>query len=90
MHSFETPPRMSVATAALRIGVSPHTLRTWLRQRRLPHYRCGRRVVVDGGDLDAFMRAGRVEAAAEAASPVSVGQGAVPVSGSAEGPEDAA
>jgi excisionase family DNA binding protein len=38
---------LSLARAAGLIGVSPHTLRFWLRQRRLTHVRLGRRILFD-------------------------------------------
>ncbi len=43
------------------LGVSPYTLRAWIRQRRLPFFRLGRRIVFDSRDLEAFLRANRVE-----------------------------
>jgi len=53
--------RVSVADGAPMLGVSPHTLRSWLRQRRIPYYRCGRRVVVDVADLEKFLSQNRIE-----------------------------
>lgn len=57
--------RLSVEAAAARCGVSKFTVRAWLRQRRIPYHRLGRRVVLDAGDVEAFMRAHRVEARLE-------------------------
>ena len=53
---------MSVPEAAQRLGISPHTLRSWLRQGRLAYHRVGRRIVLDLADLVEFMRQHRVEA----------------------------
>lgn len=55
--------RFSLRTAAAMLGVSPHTLRRWTRQRRVAFHRLGRRVVFDGGDLETFLRENRVPAA---------------------------
>lgn len=52
---------LSVVEAAARMSVSRFTLRTWLRQRRIPYIRLGRRVLVDPRDLDRFIQANRVE-----------------------------
>jgi len=54
--------RLSVERAAPILGVSPFTLRKWIRERRLPFHQVGRRIVLDRGDLEAFLRACRVEA----------------------------
>lgn len=58
--------RVSVVEAADWCGVSKFTMRAWLRQRRIPFFKLGRRVVVDAADVDAFLRAHRVEAREEA------------------------
>jgi excisionase family DNA binding protein len=50
-----------VPTAAARIGVAPVTLRRWLRLGRLGFFRAGRRVVIAPEDVEAFLRANRVE-----------------------------
>lgn len=46
---------LSIAVAAERLGVSHHTLRAWLRQRRLEHVRLGRRVLVSQEAVDRFI-----------------------------------
>jgi excisionase family DNA binding protein len=56
---------LSVARTAALIGISPHTLRSWLRQRRLPHVRLGRRILFDPRDLEEFVAANRVAARGE-------------------------
>ncbi len=53
---------LSVIEAAARIGVSPFTIRSWLRQRRLPFIRAGRRVLLTVDDVDHFLQTHRVEA----------------------------
>lgn len=53
---------LSVPDAARRCSVSPFTLRRWLRLRRLPHVRLGRRVLLAEADLAEFISAHRVEA----------------------------
>jgi excisionase family DNA binding protein len=43
---------LSLAEAALRLGVSRHTLRNWAKyQRRLPYLRLGRRLLFAVADL---------------------------------------
>jgi excisionase family DNA binding protein len=53
---------LSVPEAADILGISRFTLRAWLRQRRLPFHRIGRRIVLDLCDLDQFLMDNRVEA----------------------------
>jgi excisionase family DNA binding protein len=53
---------LSVVEAAQRLGVSPYTLRSWLRARRLPYHRLGRRIVLDQEDVRQFLLRHRVEA----------------------------
>jgi excisionase family DNA binding protein len=50
--------------AAARLGVSPHTLRSWaVYQHKLPFLRLGGRAIrFKTSDLDAFERRSRVEA----------------------------
>jgi excisionase family DNA binding protein len=54
--------RLSIASAAPVLGVSVFTLRRWIRERRLPYHRVGRRIVLDRRDLEAFLRRCRIEA----------------------------
>ena len=56
--------RLSVDEAAPVLGVSVYMVRALIRQRRLPFYRIGRRIVLDREDLEQFLRAHRVEARA--------------------------
>ena len=53
--------KLNLKLSASLIGVSPHTLRAWTRQRRIPFYRCGRRIVFARKDLEAFLADCRVE-----------------------------
>jgi excisionase family DNA binding protein len=54
---------LALHEAAQRLGVSPHTLRTWaVYQHRVPFLRLGRRLLFSLADLEAFERASRVEA----------------------------
>jgi len=54
--------RLSVDEAAPVLGVSVYMVRALIRQRRLPFYHIGRRIVLDRDDLEQFLRAHRVEA----------------------------
>ena len=52
--------KLNLMEAAPALGVSPHTLRAWTRQRRIPFYRCGRRIVFARQDLEDFLAQHRV------------------------------
>ena len=54
--------KLDLTQAALFLGVSPHTLRAWLRERRIAFHRCGRRIVFAVSDLEQFLADHRVEA----------------------------
>lgn len=54
--------KLSLVEAAPILGVSPHTLRAWTRERRIPFYRSGRRIVFAVPDLDRYLASNRVEA----------------------------
>jgi excisionase family DNA binding protein len=54
--------RVSVQEAAPMLGVSIFMVRALIRQRRLPYYKVGRRIVLDTADLDAYLLRHRVEA----------------------------
>ena len=54
MHSLEQ--------TAKRLGVSIHTLRAWVRERRIPFHRIGRRVLVADQDIEDLLAQSRVEA----------------------------
>lgn len=54
--------RVSLAEGAAFLGVSPHTVRDWVRQRRIAVHRLGRRVIFDLRDLEAFLKQSRIPA----------------------------
>jgi excisionase family DNA binding protein len=60
---MQTTNLLSVDEAAARLGVSKYTLRGWLFQRRLPHVKLGRRVLVDPADIERFIQDNRIEVA---------------------------
>jgi len=53
--------KLGLIDAARELGISRFTLRAWVRERRLPFFRCGRRIVFAQADLDAFLAQCRVE-----------------------------
>jgi excisionase family DNA binding protein len=52
---------LSLPEAARRLGLSHHTMRAWVRQRRVPFVRLGRRVLLDPRDVQRFIDANRVK-----------------------------
>lgn len=54
--------KLGIAAAARTLGLSPHTLRAWVRARRIPFYRCGRRILFSRADLECMLAASRIEA----------------------------
>lgn len=54
--------KLDLTQGASMLGVSPHTLRAWTRERRIPFHRCGRRIVFAVTDLERFLADNRVEA----------------------------
>ena len=52
--------KVSLREAADALGLSWFTIRAWIRHRRFPHYRCGRRIVISRSDIDKFLRDNRV------------------------------
>jgi excisionase family DNA binding protein len=56
----KSPSPISIPAAADRLGVSLYTVRAWIRSRRIPHLKLGRRVLVDPRDVEALLRAARV------------------------------
>lgn len=53
---------LSVKEAAKELAVSPHTVRAWTSQRRIPFIKLGRRVLFEMADLEKVIKTGRVEA----------------------------
>lgn len=56
------PEKLDVKAAGKVLGVSPFTVRTWIRESRIPFFRCGRRIVFAMADLEQFLADNRVEA----------------------------
>jgi excisionase family DNA binding protein len=54
---------LNVSEAAGRLGISPLTLRSWLRQGRLGYHRLGRRILLSPDDVERFIDQSRVEPA---------------------------
>lgn len=54
--------KLNLTESASILGLSPHTLRAWTRERRIPFFRCGRRIVFAAADLERFLAESRVEA----------------------------
>ena len=52
---------LSVEQAAERLGTSPRFVRRLVFQRRIAYVKLGRHVRITARDLDAFIRAGRVD-----------------------------
>lgn len=59
---------LSVREGAELLGIAPPTMRLWISQGRIAHYRLGRRVVLKESDLLAFLEASRVPARPSAVS----------------------
>jgi excisionase family DNA binding protein len=53
---------LTVGQAADRLGTSERFIRRLIFERRIPYTKLGRHVRIAARDLDAFVRAGRVEA----------------------------
>ncbi len=52
--------KLHLDSAAEMIGTNKYVLRRLVRQRRIPHYRIGRRIVFCCTDLEQFLQAHRV------------------------------
>lgn len=57
--------KVSLLEAAPLLGVSPYTVRAWIREKRIPFYRCGRRIVFSRRDLEEFLSQCRVPSTRE-------------------------
>jgi len=53
--------KLSVEECAQELGISVPTVRTWIRDRRIPFYRVGRRVLFDEREVADLFKQGRVE-----------------------------
>lgn len=54
--------KCGIVEAGRLLGVSPFTVRAWIRERRIPFFRCGRRIVFALADIERFLADNRVEA----------------------------
>ena len=52
--------RWNVKNVAGELGVSPFTVRVYVRERRIPFYRIGRRIVFDAREIKEWFSARRV------------------------------
>ena len=51
----DIPQTITIDVLAERLGVSPFTLRTWLRQGRVNYYKLGKRVLIRVDDAKQFL-----------------------------------
>jgi excisionase family DNA binding protein len=54
---------LTVVEAAARLGLSSHTIRAWVAQRRIAHIRLGRAVRIPAGEIDRLLNENTVPAA---------------------------
>jgi excisionase family DNA binding protein len=57
MEAVQITQTIPVETVAARLGVSSWTVRSWLRQGRIPSFKIGRRVLVKVTDVEALLEA---------------------------------
>lgn len=57
----EEPP-LRVATAAAALGLSIHTIRAWIFQRRIAHVRLGRSIRIPASEIRRLLEAGHTPA----------------------------
>ncbi len=62
MNAKASPRHLSIEAAADEIGVSPWTLRSWVRARRIGCVRAGRRVLIPVAEVEAFLDRHRIPA----------------------------
>jgi len=46
---------LSIFEAADQLGLSVHTIRSWVQKRQIPHYKLGRRVLISPKSLERFL-----------------------------------
>jgi excisionase family DNA binding protein len=51
----QIPQTLTIDVLADRLGVSPWTVRTWLRQGRVPFFKVGRRILVKETDIESLL-----------------------------------
>ncbi len=54
--------RWNVNSVAVELGVSPFTVRLYVRERRIPFYKIGRRIVFDAREIKEWFSSRRVPA----------------------------
>jgi excisionase family DNA binding protein len=52
---------LSVPEAAQRLGLSRHTINSWVSQRRIAFVKIGRRTMFDPADLSALIQSNRTQ-----------------------------
>jgi excisionase family DNA binding protein len=57
----ETEKLLSVPEAAYRLGISPHTVNSWVSQRRIAFIKVGRRTMFDPEDLSALIQTNKIQ-----------------------------
>jgi len=53
---------LNVKQVAEKLSISPHTVRAWVFQRKLPYVQLGRRIGLRQEDIEAFVKKNLVEA----------------------------
>lgn len=53
---------LNVKQAGEKLSISVHTVRAWVKERRLPHVRLGRRIAFRPEALEAFVKTNTIEA----------------------------
>jgi excisionase family DNA binding protein len=54
---------LTVIQAAARLGLSSHTIRAWIAQRRIAYIRLGRAVRIPAAEVDRILRENTIPAA---------------------------
>jgi excisionase family DNA binding protein len=65
LRRFDMAELLNVKEGAQELRVSIHTMRWWIYQRRLPHVKLGRRVLLKREDLENFIERNVVKAKKE-------------------------
>lgn len=58
MTEMKHEPPISVAKAAMDLGLSIHTIRSWIVQRRIAHVRLGRSIRIPASEIRRLLEAG--------------------------------
>jgi excisionase family DNA binding protein len=62
MRETNTPP-LTVVDAAARLGLSSHTIRAWIGQRRIAYIRLGRAIRIPAAEIERLLSENTVPAA---------------------------